>query len=75
MFFLTSGNEQVDEIAWSVMEAARRGNNAAVIAALPRMRMALADLPLDATKKAEVMAEYDKAEAELRDHMTIEALK
>lgn len=60
MFFLTSGNDQLDEAAWRVLDAATRDDKPAVIAALPRIRQALADLPMDEAKKAQVMAVYDE---------------
>lgn len=57
MFF--SGNEQVDQVVWAAMDAAMRNDEKAVLAALPRLRMALADVPMDAVKKAEAIAAYD----------------
>lgn len=59
-----SGNEQLDEVLWQAMDAAMNGDEAAVLAAVPRIRMAMADLPTDAAKKAETMAEYDRLAAE-----------
>lgn len=64
MFFAT-GNEQLDEAAYAILDASMRGDAAVVFKTLPYMRAAIADLPLSDTCKRALMVQFDEMVNEL----------
>jgi hypothetical protein len=58
MWWMTSGNEQLDKAAEMLLEASQKGDMAGVICALPSVKTAIGDLPLDDDRKRAVMASY-----------------
>ncbi len=65
MFLPPIENKQLEQVAWELLEAAFKNDMGAFVNAMPRFRMALADVPASSAKKAEMMASYSKLEAEL----------